>query len=426
MNNNQNNNNHTNGEKRLRELFDLNIAIMEIINSRFPLKLTLDMILKEVHKKIPYTNGAIFLPNKDGDLEAIAAIDYPEALTKEAKFKKGIIKYVYDTGNIVYESEFKEANWKNKPYEPELVELYPEMNSVLVIPLGQYGVFELFSDKKNAFKGDTIDSLIMNSSILALTIQNIMLREMEAKTKDELIISKDELLKFKDELLKARERERNHILELTSKLFLKIENTDAYSAEHSPRVAYYAREIAREMGFDEDYQTKIYNAALLHDIGKCEIEKSIRESTQKFSKVNNPLKKPHVLNGEEILKTYGIENYPFISDGIKYHHEWFDGDPRGYLRGLKAEQIPLVARQIAVADVYEAMTSERPYRHAFLKAYAINHIMKRAGTHFDPNVVKAFIKIVRRENLQDLVNILSVPLQKISSVLEQNLTDYKK
>ncbi len=409
---NQNNNNHTNGEKRLRDLFDLNIAILEIINSGLPLNSTLDMILKEIHKKIPYTNGAIFLPNKSGELEAIASIDYPEALTKNAKFKKGIIKYVYDTGNVVYEPEFKDTIWQNKPYEPELVELYPEMNSVLVIPLGKYGVFELFSDKKNAFKGDTIDSLMMNSSILALTIQNIRLREIEAKTKDELI--------------KARERERNHILELTSKLFLKIEYADAYSAQHSPRVAYYSREIAREMGFDEDYQTKIYNAALLHDIGKCEIEKSVRESTQKFSKANNPIKLPHVLNGEAILETYGIENYPFISDAIKYHHEWFDGDPRGYLRRLKGEQIPLVARIIAVADVHEALTSKRPYRQAFSKAYAIRHIMRRAGTHFDPAVVKAYLRVMKRENLQDLVDTLSMPLNNLSFILKQTATDCKK
>lgn len=402
--NNSNNKNHTN-EKRLRELFDLNIAIMEIINSDLPLNSTLEAILKEINKKIPYTHGAIFLPDKEGSLEMVASEGYPETL-KGAKFKKGIIKYVYETGNAVYEPEFNATNWENKPYKPELVELYPEMNSVLVIPLGKYGVFELFNEKEKAFKGDTIDSLMMNSSILALTIQNIKLRETEAKTKDELI--------------KARERERNHILELTSMLFLKIENTDIYSALHSPRVAYYSREIAKEMGFDEDYQTKIYNAALLHDIGKCEIEKSIRESPQKFSKTNNPIKVPHVIKGEEILKAYGLENYPFISDAIKYHHEWFDGDSRGYTRGLKGESIPLVARIIAVADVYEALTSKRPYRNAFSKPYALRHIMRRAGTHFDPEVVKAFLKVVRRESLQELVDTLSTPIQNLSKALNQN------
>ncbi|MCX8194044.1 MAG: HD domain-containing protein [Candidatus Pacearchaeota archaeon] len=403
MENNQKPDNHANGEKRLRELFDLNVAIMEIINSDLPLNATLETILKEINKKIPYTHGAIFLPDKDGSLEMIASEGYPETL-KGAKFKKGIIKYVYDTGNIVYEPEFNKTNWENKPYHPELVDLYPEMNSVLVIPLGKYGVFELFNEKEKAFSADTIDSLMMNSSVLALTIQNVKLREIEAKTKDELI--------------KARERERNHILELTSMLFLKIENTDVYSALHSPRVAYYSREIAKEMGFDEDYQTKIYNAALLHDIGKCEIEKAVRESPQKFSKTNNPIKIPHVIKGEEILRAYGLENYPFISDAIKYHHEWFDGDSRGYLRRAKNKEIPLVARIIAVADVYEALTSERPYRSAFSKPYALRHIMKRAGTHFDPEVVKAFLKVIKRESLQDLVNTLLVPIQKLSYTLK--------
>ncbi|MCL6501029.1 MAG: HD domain-containing protein, partial [Candidatus Pacearchaeota archaeon] len=252
---------------------------------------------------------------------------------------------------------------------------------------------------------DPIDSLILNSSILALVIQNVKLREIESRTKEELI--------------KSRERERNHILELTSRLYLKIENIDPYSARHSPRVAYYAKEIAKEMGLDEDYQLKIFNASLLHDLGKCEIEKSIRESPIKFSKADNPIKLPHVVKGEEILKFYGLENYPFISDAIKYHHEWFDGDPRGYLKGLKGEQIPLVARIIAVADVYEALTSDRPYRKAFSNSYALRHIMKRAGTHFDPNVVKTFIRVIRRETLQDLVNTLTLPLQNLSFVLEQ-------
>lgn len=399
------NKNYKKEEKRLRALFDLNIAIMEIINSGLPLDSTLELILKEVHKKIPYTHGAIFLPDKNGCLEMIASEGYPETL-KGVKFTKGIIKYVYDTGNVVYEPDFKNTNWQNKPYKPELVTLYlEEINSVLVIPLGKEGVFELFNEKKEAFRGDTIDSLMMNSSIIALTIQNIKLREIEAKAKDELI--------------KARERERNHILELTSHLFLKIENTDIYSAKHSPRVAYYAREIAKEMGFDEDYQTKIYNAALLHDIGKCNIEKSIRESTQKFSKAENPIKKPHVLKGEEILKTYGIENYPFISDAVKYHHEWFDGDSRGYLRRMKGEMIPLVARIIAVADVHEAMTSRRPYRQEFSKSHTIRHIMKRAGTHFDPKVVRAYLQVMKRESLQDLVYTLSAHFQNLSYTLKK-------
>jgi len=404
MDSNQHNNNHTNGEKRLRALFDLNIAIMEVINSDLPLNATLEAILEEIRKKIPYTHGAIFLPDEKGNLEMIASKGYPETL-KGKKFSKGIIKYVYNNGNAVYEPEFKDTPWDSKPYKPELVEFYPEMNSVLVIPLGKYGVFELFSDKKNAFGADAIDSLMLNSYILALVIQNVKLREIESKTKDELI--------------KSRERERNHILELTSRLYLKIENIDPYSARHSPRVAYYAKEIAREMGFDEDYQIKIYNAALLHDIGKCEIERSVRESPQKFSKADNPIKLPHVTKGEEILKFYGLENYPFISDAIKYHHEWYDGDSRGYLRRLKGEQIPLVARIIAVADVYEALTSDRPYRKAFSKPHAIKHIMKRAGTHFDPKVVKAFVNVMRKETLQDLVDTLAFLIKRFSSVSEQ-------
>ncbi|MCL6500917.1 MAG: GAF domain-containing protein, partial [Candidatus Pacearchaeota archaeon] len=160
MNKNQGNN-CTNGEKRLRALFDLNIAIMEVINSDLSLNSALDMVLKEIGKKIPYSHGAIFLPDEKGNLEMIASEGYPEKL-RGKKFGKGIIKYVYDSGSPVYEPNFKNTSWDLKPYKPELVEFYPEMNSVLVIPLGKYGVFELFSDKKDAFSADAIDSLMLN------------------------------------------------------------------------------------------------------------------------------------------------------------------------------------------------------------------------------------------------------------------------
>ena len=173
-----------------------------------------------------------------------------------------------------------------------------------------------------------------------------------------------------------------------------IEIRDSYTRGHSERVAYYSKRIAKELGLPDSEVSKIYMAALLHDIGKIGIPDSILLKPGRLSKEEYEIIKIHPLLSYEILKN--IEPLKVSLTGIKYHHERWDGS--GYPEGLKREKIPIDARIIAVADTFDAMTSDRIYRKAMDKKKAIKEIRDLAGKLFDPEVVEVALPILLRES----------------------------
>jgi HD-GYP domain-containing protein (c-di-GMP phosphodiesterase class II) len=134
------------------------------------------------------------------------------------------------------------------------------------------------------------------------------------------------------------------------------------------------------------------SAALLHDIGKIGIPENILKKPGRLTSKEQNVVKLHPYVGVQILEPIDILE-PIISI-IYYHHERFDG--KGYLEGLKGEQIPLGARVLAVADAFDAMTSDRPYRRALTVAEAIEELRRCSGSQFDPSIVKAFLKVVEK------------------------------
>lgn len=154
---------------------------------------------------------------------------------------------------------------------------------------------------------------------------------------------------------------------------------------HSERVAYYAGLIARRMGLEEPRVTRMHIAGLLHDVGKLGVRAEI------FGKPG-PLApdEVHEMQRHPMLGAQILERVHWLSDVIpmiRHHHEWFDGDPRGYPDHLKGDAIPLGARVILVADAIEAMSSDRPFRKAYSRKYLMGELEKCAGTRFDPEVV---------------------------------------
>jgi len=126
---------------------------------------------------------------------------------------------------------------------------------------------------------------------------------------------------------------------------------------------------------------------LIHDIGKIGINESILQKPSKLTKKEYADVKTHSVIGENVVK-----HINFLKEGlpiIRHHHERYDG--KGYPDGLKGEKIPLLARIIAVADAFDAMTSDRPYRKAFPPQEATKKLKENAGTQFDPQIVKIFI-----------------------------------
>lgn len=166
-----------------------------------------------------------------------------------------------------------------------------------------------------------------------------------------------------------------------------IDAKDEYTRGHSNRVADYSVIIAAELGFSEDKLSDIRYIALLHDIGKIGVPDSILKKKGRLSDEEYEEMKHHTVAGEMILS--GVETIPDLMVGAKYHHERFDG--KGYPSGLKGEEIPFVARIIAVADAFDAMTTDRVYRKRLPTEVVMAELEKGKGTQFDPKVVQAFI-----------------------------------
>lgn len=169
-----------------------------------------------------------------------------------------------------------------------------------------------------------------------------------------------------------------------------IDAKSTWTRGHSERVSEYALSIAREMGLEKKDMEDLRIACLLHDIGKIGTYDGILDKPGKLTDEEFALVKKHPLKGEEILKP--IKELEHILCIIRSHHERIDG--KGYVDGLKGEEIPFLARILCVADSFDSMTADRPYRPSPGKAYAISELKRCSGTQFDPQVVEAFLKIL--------------------------------
>ncbi len=175
-----------------------------------------------------------------------------------------------------------------------------------------------------------------------------------------------------------------------------IDAKDPYTKGHSDRVTRYAVKIAREMNLSESAIRNIEYSALIHDIGKIGIQESILTKKGGLSVTEYEIVKMHPLIGESIITPVKFLNG--IAPLILYHHERFDG--KGYLEGLRGEAIPLGARIISVADAFDAMTSDRPYRKALTRKKAREELEKDSGKRFDPQVIEAFLRLLDRGELE--------------------------
>ena len=193
-------------------------------------------------------------------------------------------------------------------------------------------------------------------------------------------------------------REKELFRKVLKSLVRGIEARDSYTRGHSERVAYYSKRIAQEMGLPEEEVNKIYTAALLHDIGKIGIPDSILLKPGKLTDREYEIIKFHPILSYELLNH--LDFLEDAIDGIKYHHERWDGS--GYPEGLKGEEIPLSARIIAVADSFDAMTSQRIYRRAMDRREAVRELHRLAGKKYDPRVIENAIHILLNETPPEL------------------------
>jgi len=165
-----------------------------------------------------------------------------------------------------------------------------------------------------------------------------------------------------------------------------IDAKDPYTRGHSERVKDYAMVIAKQMGFNAAELERLEIAALLHDVGKIGIEDRILRKPTNLTPEEFEIMKTHPDKGASILSQ--IAQLSDIIPGMRAHHENWDGT--GYPRGLKGEEIPLLARVITVADTFDAMTTDRPYQKAFTLEFALNRIRSMTGAKYDLKVVDFF------------------------------------
>ena len=165
-----------------------------------------------------------------------------------------------------------------------------------------------------------------------------------------------------------------------------LDAKDPYTHGHSMRVTMYSMILAKKLNLDDTMLEEIETAGLLHDIGKIGIPQRILCKPGKLTDEEYEVMKSHPEQGEKMLKD--IKKLTLISNWLRTHHEKWDGT--GYPNGLKGEEIPLSGRIIALADTYDAMTSDRPYRKALSHEIAIEEIKRCAGTQFDPVLAQLF------------------------------------
>ncbi len=236
-----------------------------------------------------------------------------------------------------------------------------------------------------------------------------MLKELMDRENRIILISNEARENFKkiDEL-NRRLLEKNKILEvlveartkelqdMTNSLISALESANLYNDEdtgiHLERVSEYSMVLAEEAGLAKRFVKEIKIYSPLHDIGKVGIPDAILKKPGKYTDDEFEAMKNHVLIGYNMVKDSSISNV--AKNIIRYHHEKWDG--RGYVDGLKGEEIPIEARIVAIADVFDALTTERSYKPAFDMEKTLRIMNEGRGRHFDPNLIEIFNRSLKR------------------------------
>jgi PAS domain S-box-containing protein/putative nucleotidyltransferase with HDIG domain len=358
--------------ERINALREIDTAI----SASLDLAHILDVVLDQVTKRLNVDAAAILLYDHDSqtlNFDATQGFNTDGLIAARVSLGQGISGHAALTReNVLVNSPAELA--RRAVYGPAVrQEGFHSSKAVPLIAKGQLqGVLQLFHRSSINLDDDWREFLEALATQAAIALDNARLLESLKRSNAEL-----------------REAYDTTIGGWARALDLKDEET----AGHSERVTTLTLKLARHLKIPEHELEHIRRGALLHDIGKMGVPDSI-------------LLKPGKLDAEEWVvmqqhTTYArdfLEPIPFLKPALDIpyaHHEKWDGS--GYPRGLKGDEIPLAARIFAVIDVYDALTSDRPYRRAWSKQRALEHIQVAAGAHFDPTVVTAFLELMVSE-----------------------------
>lgn len=284
--------------------------------------------------------------------------------------KKGFITVIiadYNMKEISGTALFKEIEQKY----PDIIKILLSDNSKLDTLLDAINECHLFQYILKPFENEQLKMVVQG-----------------AVEQYELTSSKGQLLQDLTELFYKTIKSIAHVLDAK----------DKYTHGHSLRVTLYSLVIAKQLNLPDKMLEEIETTGLLHDIGKIAIPEEILHKPEKLDDNEFGIIKDHTTIGEKLVNK--IDRLKIVGVCLRAHHERYDG--KGYPKGLKGNEIPLYARIIAIADTYDAMTSNRPYRNALSHSEAINEILKCSGAQFDPQLVKIFVEY--EKEIEELKN----------------------
>lgn len=353
---------------RLSTLNRLGIAFNSTMDLDNLFELLIGKSLETLQAKIGY----ILLLDRDAWLLKIgSAIGLPAHIDQEMRIplqSGGVSHWVIEHRQPLLIADIKEAQRFNK-----VSPLGFDRESIICAPLiikdEIIGTITIANKKdKSGFSPDDLELLSTIAAQASIAIKNARLYEEQQVT----------------------------YLNTVQALVSAIEASDAYTRGHSERVTRYSLAAARQMNLSANGLKRLEQAAILHDIGKIGIDIGLLHKEEKLSNSDIDVLRQHPLIGVRILEPiHFLKNVRTI---IEQHHERFDGT--GYPYGLKGDELLLEARILAVADTYDAMTSDRPYRKALSHGIAIHEIAEQAGTQFDPQVAEAFIAMFQNGEMQ--------------------------
>jgi len=359
----------------LEVLYQSGIALSHIVNPKVIAQKIIDLL----DQKMDWHHTTIRLYHPHDETLELLAFNHPnlkseeEHRVAEERFRTTIVKKGQGLSGwaVQHNQVVRTGDLKN---DPHYVETFPGLRSGLYVPIKiaeqVIGVISIESEQANAFSESDERLTITLASQAAIAINN-------AQLFDDLQSSNASLTSAYDVTIEGWSR--------------ALDLRDKETEGHTQRVTELVMELARRIGISDEQLVHIQRGSLLHDIGKMGVPDQI-------------LLKPGTLTEEEweIMKKHPVFAYEMLSPihylkstalDIPYcHHEKWDGS--GYPRGLKGEQIPLAARLFSVVDVWDALTSDRPYRPAWTKHEALEYIKEQSGKQFDPQVVESFLSLI--------------------------------
>jgi putative nucleotidyltransferase with HDIG domain len=354
-------------ESQLRAL----MSVGQVINSSLGLQRVLEEVMDSLIVLMRAERGFLMLRGANGQLSVRIARGLAHVNLEEEAFKvsRSVVRRVVETGEPVLTTNAQ----ADPRFDAQMSIAVYQLRSILCVPLKlkEEMIGVLYVDNRahtGIFKEHDLDLISAFADQAAVAIDSARLFEE----------------------LQASHRELEKAYQATLEGWVRaLDLRDKETEGHTQRVTVLTHRLARSMGVDGEALVHITRGALLHDIGKMAIPDGILLKPGKLTEDERELIKKHPIYAYEMLSPI---DFLLPAIDIPYcHHEKWDGT--GYPRGLKGEEIPFPARIFPIIDVWDALTSDRPYRKALPPHEARRCIQAESGRHFDPNVVEAFMKM---------------------------------